>query len=132
MATLSDLAHYWGNDLNASASGDLLSVNGTTRGTQRVLRRLLTCPADEVNNLPADYTWHPTYGAGLPRYVGSVASEKQIAAVIKGQMLLESCVAQNPPPSVTVQHITNGLAVTIKYTDAPSGQPVVLGFNVGN
>lgn len=132
MATLSDLAHYWGNDLNASASGDLLTVSATTRGTQRVLRRLMTCPADPVNGLAADYIFHPNYGAGLPRFVGSTASAKQIAAICKGQMLLESCVAQRPPPTVTVQHITNGLAVNITYTDAPSGEPVALGFNVSS
>ena len=130
MNTLSDLAHWWGNDLSASAAGDLLAVGATMRGQQRVVRRLMTCPADPANDFPADYPAHPTYGAGLPRYVGSVSSEAAIAAVCKGQMLLENCVAQYPPPVVTVRRITNGLFVNLSYVDAPTGSPVSLGFNV--
>lgn len=132
MSTLSDLAHWWGNDLSPSAAGDLLAVNGTVRGQQRVIRRLMTCPADAANDLPPDYPFHPNYGAGLPRYVGSISTEDEIAALCVGQIRLESCVSQQPPPTCTVKKIANGLAVTIQYVDAPSGQPVALGFNVGS
>lgn len=122
MAFLSDLAHYWGNDLSAAASGDLLSVQTTMRGQQRVLRRLLTNPGDDMFN--------PTYGAGLAKYVGSTASPGAVAALIRGQMLQEQAVAPSPPPVIAVQPITAGLSVQINYNDAPTGQPVVLSFNV--
>ena len=122
MADLNDLSHYWGGDLSFSSVGDIATSTGTDRGQQRVLRRLMTNPGD--------YTFHPEYGAGLPRYVGSVASADQITALIRGQMLLEDAVAKIPKPVITVTPINNGLAVNIAYSDSPSGQPVTLSFNV--
>ena len=57
-------------------------------------------------------------------------------ALIRGQMLLEPSVAAQPEPNVSVLPIANqaggGFAVAISYTDAPSGEPVVLSFNVSN
>lgn len=122
MSLINDVSHYWGSDITASAIGDLGLAPGTLRGQQRVLRRLLTNPGD--------YTFHPTYGAGLAKYVGSVATPAEIKALIRGQMLLEDAVSKNPPPQVIVTTITNGISVQVNYNDAPSGQPVVLSFNV--
>lgn len=130
MSTLSDLAHWWGNDINAAANADILTVSGDTRSQQRVFRRLMTNPADDANNLPADYPTHPDYGAGLPRFVGSLATADQIAAVCIGQMILEESVAPTPPPTAKVKRITDGLSVSLSYSDAVSGQPVTLAFNV--
>ena len=71
---MSDLNHFYGGDLSLSATGDILKVDGSTQGQQRVLRRLLTNPAlmDSSGKVTVvgDYIWHPTYGAGLPRMVG--------------------------------------------------------------
>lgn len=119
---LSDLNHTWGGDLTAAANGDLLSAQTTMRGQQRVLRRLMTNPGDDMFN--------PTYGAGLARFVGSTAQPAQIGALIRGQMLQEAAVAPSPAPAITVQALPDGLAVNLQYTDAPTGQPVVLAFNV--
>jgi hypothetical protein len=124
MALINDASQLWGSDLSASLSpaGDLLPANGTVRGQQRVLRRLLTNPGD--------YVFHPTYGAGLAAYVGSVASVDEITALIRGQIALEDAVAQTPAPVITVTPINNGIAAQILYNDNPSGQPVALSFNV--
>lgn len=119
---MNDLYHYFGGDLNASATGDLQPVDGTTRGQQRILRRLLTNPGD--------YIWHPDYGAGLPSYVGAVIDTAEIQALIRGQMLLEDSVASTPEPVVTVQEIAGGMTVNIQYTDADSKTPQALSFNV--
>lgn len=130
MSTLNDLNHQWSSDLSASPVGDLAVVSGDVRVQQRILRRLLTNPADPVNNLPPDYIWHPDYGCGLRRFIGSVASADEIAAAVRGQMLMESGVAQNPPPSVTVQVLNNSIALTLSYYDAASGQPAAMSFSV--
>lgn len=124
MALINDASHYWGGDLSASLSptGDVLAASGTTRGQQRVLRRLLTNPGD--------YAFHPTYGAGLPGYVGSNATVDAIKALIRGQMLLEDAVSQVPAPVINVSKVANGLSVQVSYNDAPSGQPVTLSFSV--
>jgi hypothetical protein len=122
MSLINDISHYWGNDIAASAIGDLAPASGTLRGQQRVLRRLLTNPGD--------YAFHPEYGASLAKYVGSVATPAEIKALIRGQMLLEDAVSKNPEPVISVKRITNGVSVQVNYNDAPSGQPVVLSFSV--
>ena len=132
MATLNDLSQAWGSDLSPSPSGDLATASGDLRTQQRIIRRLMTCPADPVNNLPPDYIWHPTYGAGLPRFIGSDATEGEIAAVVRGQMMLEASVAQSPAPIVSAQLITNGISLTLSYTDAISGNPQTLSFSATN
>lgn len=128
MSTLADLYHYFGTDLAPSNTGDLLTVTAITRGQQRVLRRLLTNPGD--------YIFQPEYGAGLARWIGTTADLAAMRALIRGQMLLEPSVAAQPEPDVAVSAIANqaggGFAVAIRYTDAPSGTPVVLSFDVSN
>lgn len=125
---LSDLYHIWSTDLEASNSGDLQPVTGTERGQQRVLRRLMTNPGD--------YIFDPTYGVGLPRYVGENQSKDtldRIAGTAAGQMLQEAVVARSPAPVVQIQQLVDfSLWVFIQYTDAPTGTPVVLSFNVEN
>jgi len=95
---MSDLNHFYGGDLSLSATGDILKVDGSTQGQQRVLRRLLTNPAlmDSSGKVTVvgDYIWHPTYGAGLPRMVGDTVDIPKITGVIRGQLLLEACVAR--------------------------------------
>jgi phage baseplate assembly protein W len=117
-----DLAHWFGQDLNVAASGDLLTVDGTVKGQQRVLRRLLTNPGD--------YIWHPNYGAGLASKIGQPFDAASCAALVKAQMFLEPSVARTPPPVINVSQITNGLFVSIAYTDAATGSPVALSFSV--
>lgn len=119
---MDDLYHYWGNDLTVSATGDLLAVEGSVRGQQRVLRRLLTNPGD--------YIFHPDYGAGLPARVGDTLDIPKLRALIRGQMLLEEAVSSTPPPEITLQPIANGVSCRIQYTDAASGEPVVLSFSL--
>lgn len=131
---MSDLYHYIGTDLTQSATGDLLAVAGSTQGSQRVLRRLLTNPAlfDSSGNvtIPGDYIFHPSYGAGLPRMVGDTVNIPKITGVIRGQIFLESSVSRNPAPVITVTAITGGVSVYIRYNDAQTGKPVALAFDV--
>ncbi|SDR37713.1 hypothetical protein SAMN05443245_5257 [Paraburkholderia fungorum] len=129
-----DINHYWGGDLSVSASGDLLLADQPTTGTQRVYRRLLTNPAlsDASGNPIAspDYTWHPTYGAGVPRKVGSPGNVPVTRALIRGQMLLESAVAQSPSPTIELTQVNNAVSASIKYTDANTATPQFLEFDV--
>jgi len=122
-----DLYHYFGNDLQPGNTGDLLPIDGTVRGQQRILRRLLTNPGD--------YLWQPDYGAGLPTYIGQAVDVGKIVALIRSQIALEACVAALPLPVITVEQMateTSGFVVTIQYNDAPSGTAQVLSFNVSH
>lgn len=117
-----DLAHWFGQDLNVAASGDLLTADGTAKGQQRILRRLLTNPGD--------YIWEPTYGAGLAAKIGLPFDASAVEAIIRSQLFLEAAVARSPAPVISVVQITNGLSVAIQYADSDTGQIVPLSFNV--
>lgn len=117
-----DLAHWFGQDLNVAASGDLLTVDGTVKGQQRVLRRLLTNPGD--------YIWEPSYGAGLAAKIGQPFDAATCEALVKAQIFLEPAVARDPAPVISVTQIADGLFVSIQYTDSDTGQIVPLSFSV--
>lgn len=108
---MSDLHLDWAGDLASSETGDLVTVGRPALGTERVLRRLLTNPGA--------YLWHPTYGAGLARFVGQPIDVAGVQALIRSQMLLEPAVAADPEPVVTVQADVGGsLFVQVRYADA--------------
>jgi hypothetical protein len=126
---LHDINHLWGQDALPSSTGDLGAVGDVLRSQQRVLRRLLTNPAD--SNGPPDYALHPTYGAGLPRYVGMNVDNAKLRTLIRGQMMLEDSVVRNPEPQITVtQTNPTTISIYIRYTVAGSGSPAMLSFNV--
>ncbi|MDE1009660.1 MAG: phage tail protein [Paraburkholderia fungorum] len=129
-----DISHYYGGDLSASASGDLLLADVPTTGTQRVYRRLLTNPqlADASGKPVAspDYTWHPTYGAGVPRKVGSPGNVPVTRALIRGQMLLEAAVAPQPAPQINLTQTNNAVSSVIQYTDANTATPQFVTFDI--
>lgn len=104
-----DLAHWYGNDLSAAASGDLLTVGEPTLTEQRLVRRLLT--------VLGSYFWELKYGAGLSAYVGKTASTKTIKAIVLAQLKRERSIQQTPnAPQVTVTSNPDGtFVVTIQY-----------------
>ena len=124
---ISDLSHFFGGDLSPGITGDLAPASGTIRGQQRVLRRLLTNPGD--------YVFQPTYGAGLPQWIGRTLDVGKVSALIRSHILLEDTVARTPPPVITVTALAadqTALAVRIAYNDAATSTPVVLSFNVSS
>lgn len=129
-----DLNHFWGEDLSAAANGDLLVASDSVTGEQRVLRRLLTNPAlvDDSGTTQAsgDYVFHPDYGAGLPREVGSPTNVPATTAVIEAQLSLEEAVSSLPPPVINLTSFQNGVNAFIQYNDSASMKPVTLDFDV--
>jgi phage baseplate assembly protein W len=117
-----DLAHTFGNDLQVSANGDLLTSDSVQLSQEMVLRRLLTNPGD--------YIWHPDYGAGLPAMIGEPIDVATVTRIIQAQMFLEDSVVRSPPPTITVSSIPNGMFVEIDYIEADSQQTATLAFNV--
>lgn len=122
MATLDDCGQWFGSDINLAPDGDVFRVNGPMRSQQRVLRRLLTNPGT--------YLSHPKYGAGIRRWVGRVINIPEITALVRGQMLLERSVSQNPVPTVGVAQTLTGVLVSIGYVALPDKQPVALTFTL--
>jgi hypothetical protein len=116
-----DASHVWGGDLALAPGGDLLAVEGTAEGQQRVMRRVLT--------LPGNYIWQPEYGAGAPAMIGSTKTPKEVEGALRAQLLQEAAVAPNPPPVVQAIPIPNGQSVKIEWVDQFTGEPAVLAFN---
>ena len=122
---MADLAHVVGQDLQLGPTGDLAVVDGDAETQQRVLHRLLTSAGT--------YIWQLPYGAGLPALVGSVASQQQIAAIIRAQMGLEASVASSPEPQVTLASGGVGeISATITYTDNDSALVQTLTLPIGD
>ncbi len=116
-----DLYHFWGNDLALSATGDLATADVPTVTQQRVLRRLLTNPGDNI--------WTLGYGAGLASYVGLPGATQAVQAAIHGQIFKEAAVAHTPEPIIDLQPDPNGsLYVHVRYADAQTGATQTLTF----
>jgi len=129
-----DLDHTWGNDLTVSPSGDIALVDGSELTKQRVIRRLMT-RGFQVASLNQQATtgeliYHQPYGAGVPQRIGSITNIPLIKSIIRAQILLETSVAKSPAPVITVVGYLNGVAVSIQYTEAVSGQQTSLSFNL--
>ncbi len=122
-----DVYHYFGNDIVTSPTGDLQTVDGITKSQQRILRRLLTNPGT--------YIFHPSYGAGLPRYIGQALTTtkfQEIKGLITSQIFLEESVSKTPAPVITLSANQTVLYCSIKYTDATTLLPQILSFQVTN
>ena len=119
---MTDLYHFIGDDLSVSATGDVLQVEGLNQTSQRILRRLLTNPGD--------YIWHPNYGAGLGKKIGTLLDIPKITGLIRSQIFLEANVARTPAPVIAVSELQGGLAVRIQYYDGSTGLLATLAFNV--
>lgn len=117
----------FGNDLQLTLQGDLQSVDGVTLSVQRVVRRLLTNPGD--------YTMRPSYGAGLPRFIGESASPAiygQIRGLITSNMYEEASVSQNPAPKIELSGLSTFLLCVITYTVVLPNTQVVVSLNVAS
>ncbi|MGJ7529862.1 phage tail protein [Variovorax sp. GB1P17] len=119
---MTDLYHYMGDDLSVSATGDIQQCDGLTQTSQRILRRLLTNPGD--------YIFHPEYGAGLGKKIGTVLDIRSITGLIRSQIFLEANVARVPAPVITVTPLQGGLSARIQYYDGSTGLLATLAFNV--
>ena len=131
---MADAAQYYSADLTLGATGDLQVADSVLLSQQAILRRLLTNPTqyDASGNVLAsgDYIWQPTYGAGLPSYIGKKLDIPAMKALITTQMFQEASVVQNPAPEILITPLPNGMYVRIQYVETDSGLPTVLSFNV--
>lgn len=126
-----EIYHDFGNDLVITANGDLQTADGIELSNQRIIRRLLTTPITVSN--PPDYLQRPTYGAGLPQFIGQLNTPQiynQIKSLIISQMYEEKTVSQTPPPDVQISGLPNYLSATITYNYAATNQQVVIAFTV--
>lgn len=118
-----DLYLDLGGDFQWTASGDLALTSGPTLTKQRLARRIFTNPSSTQGaGSPGDYFFHPEYGGGCGNLIGRVTSGGSLQVLqqrVAAQARLESGVASNPPPQVSVRAIAGGeVDLAIRYTDA--------------
>ncbi len=120
-----DIYQEFGNDLILDNNGNLLLTDGTELSNQRIIRRLLTNPLNYID--------HPTYGAGLPSFIGQPNTPdvmESITSLITSQMFLEESVAQSPEPQITITGLPNEINVAIVYTNLLVNEQIVINFTL--
>jgi hypothetical protein len=120
----------YGNDLVLD-KGDLAIASDELLSNQRIVRRLLTVPIEVFN--PPDYLDHPTYGAGLGKFIGKNATTdvvNEIKGIITAQMYLEPTVGKNPAPKIEIAGLPNQLNCRIEYTNLLIDKQAVVQFSV--
>lgn len=102
-----DIHSPWQGDLTFDSTGDFAFVQGQDYSTQRVIRRLLTNPAQYDSNgdviLPADDKFNMDYGVGLGRAIDETDSNdlrRFIAAKTREGMAQEATVDQASAPNI--------------------------------
>jgi len=126
-----EIFHDFGDDLIVTPTGDLQAAQGITLSKQRIIRRLLTIPIAIADS--PDYLQQPTYGAGLPQFIGQINTPtlySKIKGLIISQMYLEETVTQTPPPDIQLSGLPNQLVGTITYTYAATNQQAVISFTI--
>lgn len=132
---MTDLYHLWGQDLNVSPSGDLMTANASDTTKQQILRALLTNAAlSDASGNPiasADYSDHPAYGASLPRRIGGTMNIRAIRAVVRSVVFGFPQVARSPAPSIDIAPFADGVSINISYLNLVTGETETLFFDLG-
>lgn len=126
----SEVYQDYGNDL-VLENGDLKVASDQQLSEQRIIRRLLTVPIEVAN--PPDYFDHPTYGAGVGKFIGQNETPDLIAkikGIITSQMYLEQTVGKNPAPKIEISGLPNQINCKITYTYALTNNQAVVQFSV--
>lgn len=94
----------------------------------------MTNPAlkDAVGNpiASADYQDHPTWGAGLPRQIGSNLNAAKITSTIRNILYSFTGVARTPKPVIQVTPFNTGASIEIQYVNSITGEPDTLSFDL--
>ncbi len=117
---MGDISHSYGQDVDLSAGGDFLYVADETQ--QHVIKRLLTAAGADL--------WAQTYGAGLGQFVGQPLNVTAITNAVLSQIYQETSVAQLPAPVICATQQGTVVALTISYTDSPTGGTQALSFTL--
>jgi hypothetical protein len=113
-------------DLQVGPDGDLLTVDGYDETRQNLTRLFLTNPRQpDPNNsnamLPADDTFHTSFGLGLRRIIGKKLTGpaiRTLTQLILGGMRAVAGVAQQPPPNVVITPQSGGGVISGTFTQA--------------
>ncbi len=127
----------WNSDLLLTPNGDVQAATGWDEVRQRIIRRLITNPAQQLPDgtfTLADDIWNPDYGIGLGTMVGQSFGadfEARIERRIAKAVLEDSAVDSTVPPSVKfVRPQPDSLWIVIGVT-LVTGKPGTIALKVG-
>ena len=124
-----DLYLNWQSDLVVTPSGNLQLAVGFDRIRQRIIRRMITNPAQILPSgrfTPADYIFEQKFGLGLGALVDQPESDKMLASLeqhITAAVLQDDNIDTAAPPVIKFyREPSGGLYITIGVTTI-SGAP---------
>lgn len=113
-----DFALPWGGDLQLSPSGGVELFSGSALTLQRLIRRFLTNPGDDIHE--------PDYGAGLRRFIGKPMHEASLAALVREQAMMESTVASVLSVTVSDAGVSSYVLTVVYIETSDPGTPQIL------
>lgn len=96
----------WNSDAILTPAGSIQSASGWDIVRQRIVRRMLTNPAQTLPSgyfTPPDYIFHPKYGIGLASLVDEAEGSQSLAELeqkISKGVLEDTAVDSSAPPSI--------------------------------
>lgn len=119
---VADASHWWGQDVQLTASGDIATCDGIPRSNQRIFRRMCTNGSKSGAKI-GEYFFHPGYGGSAPWYVGQTTEALLLEGVLRQQMYAEDSVGHSPEPIISTVFSPNGAYSTrIQYAFEDSSQ----------
>ena len=136
MATF-DLALEWGQDLTLNASGSLATVTGWDQVRERIIRRILTNPAQTLpdgSTTPPDYVFDPGYGIGGGALVSQNPTQRWLDALrqrVRQGVLSDAAVNPGYDPQIVISQPTPETFVIAVGVQLQNGQAGAFSIAVG-
>lgn len=119
----------WNSDLVLAQDGNLQVATGWDNVRQRIIRRMITNPAQTLPtgvSTPADYVFEPAFGFGLGTMVDGAYTDDfldDLKRRISQAVFQDQDVDATIPPSVRFQNSTPGSLWIIIGVTLKTGQP---------
>lgn len=132
-----DLFLEWGQDLVLNASGTLATVSGWPQVRERIIRRILTNPAQTLpdgSTTPPDYVFDPSYGIGGGALVSQNPTPQWLDRLrqrVRQGVLSDAAVNPGYDPQIVISQPTPNTFVIAVGCQLQSGQAGAFSISVG-
>lgn len=119
----------WNGDLQLTPSGSVQAAVGWDQTRQRIVRRWLTTPAQQLpdgSTTPPGYVFDPAFGIGLAQAVDKptdAGAQQVMTRKISQGVLEDSDVLSTAPPSILFQELDPNTIRIIVGVTLLTGQP---------
>ena len=126
----------WNSDFVLTPAGSLQLATGWDSVRQRIERRIITNPAQQLPSgisTPADYVFDSAYGVGAGSLVGQPYNQNFIASLrqkIQAGVLSDAAVDTSVPPSINVTTPQNDAVWAVVGVTLASGNVGTIALQV--